>query len=227
MIAEAERIVASGAHYLWGCQSSGRFSGSGVHMIPNTMGADETGRFLFAARYGHGGACAGRCQHPDVAGRRRYTATSLPPANAAQDSHRWPRYFVDPDTVHPGPSGLVYGESCQDKEHYDCAGFVRHCYAVGTGRAPGRMQGNSDLIWSRGQGPLSNADVYPGDLAYGSGGNHVGILSGRSSYLAASPDCSYHAFAATAGVICVPLTRCNWIAEVRRWRGWDRIPDPS
>lgn len=225
VIAEAQRIVAAGAHYLWGCQSSGRFTGAGVHMIPNQMGADDTQRFLFAARHGHVGACAGRCSHPDVAPRRRYTATTLPPANVAQNAHRWPRYFVDPDTVHPGPSGLVYGESCEGKEHFDCAGFVRHCYHVGTGRPPGRMKAASEVIWSRGQGgPLTSLDIYPGDLAYGNGGNHVGMLSGSPAYTASVPDCSYHAFAARAGVIRVPISQCNWIAEVRRWRGWDRLP---
>ncbi|MBL8212187.1 MAG: C40 family peptidase [Bryobacterales bacterium] len=227
VIAEAHRLVLAGAHYLWGCQSQrGRYNGAGVHRIPNQMGADETGRFLFAYRHGNTGACAGRCGHPDVIHRRRYTATTLPALDVDQDRYAWPRYFTDPDPdpERRTPSALVYGESCVDKEHFDCAGFVRHCFDMGTGHPPGRMRDASDVIWTRGRsGAITSVDIYPGDLAYGNGGNHVGMLSGRAAYAAPSPDCSYHAFAARAGVIRVPIAQCNWIAEVRRWRGWDRL----
>lgn len=221
VIAEAQRIFASGAHYYWGCQAQGVFNQSAVRRMENQWGSTPQQRRLFASQYGGQGPCAGRCNHPDLAGRRRWPdANGMPPADVNQAQYLWPRYFRDPDTVNPGPEGQVYGESCWDKEHYDCAGFVRHCFARVLGRPPGAMRGRTTVVWERGRLPLGQVDIYPGDLAYGSGGNHVGILSGKEDYSAPNPNVSYHAFWSRAGVVRVPLGDCGWIAEVRRWNNW-------
>jgi cell wall-associated NlpC family hydrolase len=219
VIVEAERIVASGAHYYWGCQSSGVFNQHAVHMMPNRWGQTDQEKRVYAAEYGHGGPCAGRCAHPAVAGLPAWNGPRLPGPSEAP--HKWPRYFRDLDEVNPGPQGLVHGESCAGKEHYDCAGYVRHCFATALGHAPGDMRERTTVVWTRARGgPLSRADIYPGDLVYGADGHHVGMVSGKREYGAAFPDCAYHAYSARTGVLRVPMTGCGWIAQVRRWNRW-------
>ncbi|MCS7026522.1 MAG: hypothetical protein NZV14_17120 [Bryobacteraceae bacterium] len=234
VVAEAQRIVSEGAHYLWGCQSAGEFCQQGVTIGPNRWGARDEEKALFAARYGASGNCAGRALHPDVRTRQRWTYRSPLPTRPEPPNLIWPRFFRDPDNhdrhspaaASPGDvSGrLVYGESCVGKEHYDCAGFVRHCFGKVLGRSVGSMRSRSRLIWRRGENPRSvtQVDIWPGDLAYDIHNHHVGVLSGRDVYGCSSPSFVYHAFSAMFGVIGAALTsgEGSWVAEVRRWELW-------
>lgn len=211
VVAVAQAVFQSGAHYLWGGQGDGH-----VPMArPESVGNADTDWCLNAASLS--GAkeylCAGRCDNPDARKLPQWKGKTLEEAALAGASQcRWPRYYRDGDTVHPSPSGLVYGESCRDKLHFDCAGFVRFCFRLILGAAiipvNATMRAQATRVWTVGQGSIGSADVLPADLLYTSDFSHVALATGKSDYNWWSffpSDYSFHAYYAKVGVVSTPI----------------------
>lgn len=230
VVAVAQRIYQSGAHYLWGSQGDGH-----VPMVrPNTFGESQADRCLNAASLDGTKlyACAGRPNNPDVQGRARWGGSTLEEANRTGPSqYLWPRYYRDGDTANPSPSGLVYGEACQDKLHFDCAGFVRFCFRLILGAAMiprnATMRSQATLIWSVGQGGIRSADIFPADLLYTSDYNHVAVATGSDDYNWWSffrSGYAFHAYYSKVGIVCTPIGGGGGDApvwsHVYRWTRW-------
>jgi len=215
----ANKILNSGAHYLWGAQSNGQ-----VRMCRNAVGETDEQIYLFAASLNGGTqyVCAGRSAHPNVV--RLHQRRTLEQANQAAatngSGYKWTRYYRDGDTVNPSPSALVYGESCGGKLHFDCAGFVRHCYRQVLNIPIRSMRGRTTEVWRRAgnNDTLANIDIYPGDILYGHG--HVGLATGKTEYGAVSPNMAIHAYHARVGVVATAISDAPRWAEVRRWNDW-------
>jgi cell wall-associated NlpC family hydrolase len=226
----AQQIFESGAHYLWGAQGSGQVTPHGaVRMRANVIGATPEETYLYAAYLASGSnptqfVCAGRPQKAEV--HRRWRGTALTEANeltAQSNQYLWSRYYRDSDTVNPSPSRHVFGESCANKLHFDCAGFVRHCYRQVLQRTISRMRNHSTVVWqagSNGSGQLSEFDLYPADILYSRDGNHVGIATGLVDYGAVSPNSAIHAYYAMEGVVRTPISGPPRWGTVRRWDNW-------
>jgi cell wall-associated NlpC family hydrolase len=226
----AQQVHSIGSHYLWGAQGDGW-----VPLVkPNVLGASEQDKCLNAASLNGSReyACAGRCNNAAVRGLAQWKGTTMEEFNRANgSSFLWPRYYRDADTANPSSSGLVYGESCQGKLHFDCAGFVRYCFRLILGAAMiptnATMRSQSQPIWSVGQGGIQSADILPADLLYTSNYSHVGVATGSDSYNWWSffpADYSFHAYYGKVGVLKTPiLGGANdapvW-SHVYRWTKW-------
>ncbi len=229
VVETAFEILEGGAHYLWGAQSDGR-----VRTVrPNSYDTRKPdGQCLFASSLSGDRqyVCAGRSDNPQVAKRRRWAGRTLADAETAPDreSYVWPRYYRDADTVNPGPSGLVFGESCWARLHFDCAGFVRQCFrsVLGAAIIPTNisMRQQARLIWQVGKGRITDikqVEIYPADLLYTANGTHVGLATGSPEHWGGTPGQagqSIHAFYARVGVVKTPIDgkAPRW-AAVYRW----------
>jgi cell wall-associated NlpC family hydrolase len=219
VVQRAIDLLNEGSHYLWGAQG-----GRGTPRL-NTVGATDEETYLFTVSLGghtQQYVCAGRCDHHDV--RRLPSRRTLEQATQAAANggagFRWARYYRDGDTVNPSTPGLVFGESCVGKRHFDCAGFVRFCFRQVLNVPIRRMRDTATSVWRRtgNNNSLANVDIYPGDILYGHG--HVGLATGRTEYGATSPNMAIHAYYAKAGVVATPITAApNW-TEVKRWNDW-------
>jgi cell wall-associated NlpC family hydrolase len=195
-------------------------------MCRNQTGATDEQKYLFAASLDGNTqyVCAGRCDHEDVRGLTPQDTLEQASRSTDDSSHyKWARYYRDGDTVNPSRPGLVYGESCVGKLHFDCAGFVRFCYSAVLNVPVGAMRARTYPIWhkSGNDDTLANVDIQPGDILYGTG--HVGLATGRTEYGAQMPNAAIHAYYARAGVVATPITsRSNW-TELRRWRDWNQF----
>lgn len=231
VVAVAQAVYQSGAHYLWGAQGDGH-----VPMArPDSVGKAETDWCLNAASLS--GAkqylCAGRSANSALQQVPRWQGKTLEEAGlAGAAQYLWPRYYRDGDTANPSPSGLVFGESCREKLHFDCAGFVRFCFRLVLGAAVipvnAMMRAQATRIWTVGQnGGIGGADVLPADLLYTSDFSHVALATGKADYnwWAFFPsDYSFHAYYAKVGVVSTPIqgggSGCPVWSHVYRWGKW-------
>jgi cell wall-associated NlpC family hydrolase len=231
----AYSIKADGAHYLWGAQSAGR-----VPMVSNRYnGSDVTGTCLNAASLSGDSAnvCAGRPSNKEVrnSGLKVWPApgdeASLAGAARTDPATRlWPRYYRDGDTANPSPSGLFHGEACQGKLHFDCAGFVRHCFrsVLGVAVIPTNvaMRGQMQNVFDgSGGASIRDAEILPADVVFTRDGSHCGLATGPRKYARGYwGDNSLHAWFAKVGVVetdiqgSAPDSPVWWY--VYRWSKW-------
>jgi hypothetical protein len=227
----AQAILAGGAHYLWGAQGNGQ-----VGMASNTFGPPDENYRVLAALAG-GFVCAGRPEHPDVTALQRWAGSASDLINFDPTGYSFPRYWKDGDTANPSSPGMFYGENCQGAVHFDCAGFVRHCFRQVLGAASIPVSGlimrdKAKLVWGidTNGGAIIDADILPADLLYTRAKNHVGLATGGSAYNTSgqlTPDNAIHAFNAKKGVIMTPVDgsanpdglAVGW-SYVYRWTQW-------
>jgi cell wall-associated NlpC family hydrolase len=226
VVSLAVGILQSGTHYYWGAPDSGV-----VPLTADDFSADPTKRHVLAASTDGTLFCAGRCDNPAVRGLTPWTgsnASALPPPGTT--TFRFPRYYKDGDRVHPSPSAAVFGESCVNKMHFDCASFVRYCFrqVLGTTILPLgiTMKSIAPQIWPTSGGPatIDKVDILPADIVYTAGEDHVGMATGNAAYIkipSIQGDQSIHAYYAKVGVIQTLISGPDprW-GVVRRWKRW-------
>ena len=225
----ALKLLASKEHYYWGAPDNGS-----VPMWRDDFTRDSSQVHVLAASQDGVHFCAGRCDSEEVKKRQHFRGTAPVDAwMAVPDQVSFPRFYKDGDTVHPSNSGLVWGESCLGKMHFDCGSFVRYCFrtVLGPALVPPNIQMHDlcQAIWPvSGAGrSLSDADVLPADIVY-SGASHVGLATGKAAYLKADssgreivPDETVHAFYAKMGIVKTRLVGADPVwTEVRRWKKW-------
>jgi len=221
------QLKAAGAHYLWGAWGDGK-----VPMVPDQPGSTSQKTFMRCASLNGGtsnGVCAGRSGADDVRNKRAWDGKD-PKAPGTQ--FRWPRYFEDRSTDNSPKvaSGLVYGEDCTGKPHFDCAGFVRHCFrsVLGAATIPYAtllMRSKARLVWPAdgNRGPISSVHLWPADLLYDDGYAHVGIATGHwllCGYGVTNPSNALHCYSATTGVVMTPIDRFVTWKYAYRWENW-------
>ncbi len=224
-----KQLKGAGAHYLWGAQGDGT-----PNILADRTGPADADTFMRCATLWAGnpgsGVCAGRSGAADVISKPVWDKKD-PRATGAL--FRWPRYFIDTSTdnspkVNGGRGQVVWGEDCNGKKHFDCAGFVRHCFrsVLGSGIIPTQgllMRSVAQPVWSAGSQPLTSLKLYPADLLYDAGYTHVGIATGDVSLASAGvsdPGNVLHCYSATVGVMMTPLTQYVQWKYVYRWTKW-------
>jgi cell wall-associated NlpC family hydrolase len=231
----AYSIKADGAHYLWGAQANGR-----VPMVTNRYSSsDPTGTCLYAASLSGDSTnvCAGRPWNKEVrnSGLKAWPALGDDPslrgaAMADPTTRLWPRYYRDGDTANPSPSGLFSGESCRGKLHFDCAGFVRHCFRSILGAAiiptnVGMRAQMQKVFDGSGSVSIRDADILPADVVFTRDGSHCGLAAGPRKYARGYwGDNTLHAWYAKIGVVETDIVGSSpdspdwWY--VYRWTKW-------
>jgi len=225
----AMTIFQAGTHYYWGAPDTGI-----VNMAANDFSDDEKRKHVLAASLDGTHFCAGRCDNATVKSLKQWSGANAAAlaATSGTSAFRFPRYYLDGDQVTPSPSAAVYGESCTNKMHFDCASFVRYCFRAVLGAKilpPGTiMKAIATQIWPSpgGGGPTSitDVDVWPADILYTANDHHVGIATGGASYSKAAwipSNQSIHAYYAKVGVIQTSISGPDprW-GIVRRWTTW-------
>jgi hypothetical protein len=231
----AYTIKADGAHYLWGAQGNGR-----VPMVANRYGTKSPeDKCLYAASLtgDSTNVCAGRPWNKEV----RMSGLMPWPAPGDEASLRgaamidpqtrlWPRYYRDGDTANPSTSGLFSGESCQGKLHFDCAGFVRHCFrtVLGVAIIPTNvgMRAQMQPVFDGAKDKdIRDADILPADVVFTRDGSHCGLAAGPRKYARGYwGDNTLHAWYAKIGVVetdiqgSAPDSPVWWY--VYRWTNW-------
>jgi hypothetical protein len=228
VVQTAKQIQSAGPHYLWGAQADG-------HMLPDRPGPPDSNTFMRCAALHLGnindGVCAGRPEAADVKSKPKWDRQN---AKAPGAQFRWPRYFKDTSTDGSPKvkEGLVWGEDCTGKKHFDCAGFVRYCFrqVLGSAIPTTNMHGSCDTIWPStdpsAPNSIGSVDIWPADLLFDDSLTHVGIASGSwllSGYGVTEPGQAIHCYSATVGVITTPITDPRWVnwRHVLRWPKWD------
>ncbi len=227
----ARQLKDDGTHYLWGAQADGS-----PHMLQDSRGPPDTNTFMRCATLYAGnaklGVCAGRPDATDVKSRPKWDGKD---PRAAGSLYRWPRYFEDnsDDGSPKVKSGLVWGEDCTGKKHFDCAGFVRYCFRQVLGQnviPPAGMRSVADTVWpsqtSRSPASIRDLDVWPADLLFDESFTHVGIATGHwllTGYGVTDASNAIHCYSATVGVVMTPISETRWVnwRHVLRWPKWD------
>jgi cell wall-associated NlpC family hydrolase len=224
---EAKKFKAAGAHYLWGAQGDGT-----AHILtPDRKGPPDSNTFMRCATLWAGnpasGVCAGRSGADDVKRKPHWDGNPGTPAASCL----WPRYFTDTSTDNSpkengGQGFLVWGEDCNGKAHFDCAGFVRQCFRLALGEvtipyAGLLMRSVAEQIWTAGSTPITSVKLYPADLLYDNGYTHVGIATGDAS-LTGVTDAgnAIHCYSATNGVVMTPVDKFVTWKYAYRWPKW-------
>ncbi len=224
----ARQLNDSGTHYLWGAQTDGT-----PHLLPDRTGPADTQTFMRCATLYAGnpnsGVCAGR---PHAAAVRSKPMWDRKDAHADGSAFRWPRYFKDTSTDGSPkvPEGLVWGEDCAGKKHFDCAGFVRYCFRQVLGPnciPPAGMRSVAYSVWDAAKSTraVQDVDLWPADLLFDDSFTHVGIASGHwllTGYGVTEPGKAIHCYSATVGVITTPVADAGYVRwrHVLRWPNW-------
>lgn len=231
--------AAAGGHYLAGAAGASPEGSGGTRLRPGSVTLDPgstepSAPAVFVARSLAGGRprCAGRfdARNGGLPGGRRayFTDTDLIvylAGLAATPEDRWKPFFqfFSPRTW---GSGLVWGEDCRGKRHFDGAGFVNWCIEEAT---EGRSTVDLDMAtWATdASGTLAVAvDAPPeaGDIV-------LRALDGRFThigFLAADADPGHVILAEqpSVGVVRRRFSPAGWTAR-RRLSGTGAIAPPT
>jgi hypothetical protein len=149
IVALARKMVDDGAHYLWGAEGQ-KPGTNGVVLAPVVLDASKPGQTVFcAARLGTC-VCVGRLRSSGINGKVWDPASGGAPADLLQfisdnQAHPdaqvgWVGPALTPRAVtgyaddRSAPSDnhgvsllnkVVWGEGCDDTQHFDCGGFIR------------------------------------------------------------------------------------------------------
>ncbi len=227
----AKQLRDDGTHYLWGAQTDGTPN----ILRPDRRGPEPEKTFMHCATLYAGnidkGVCAGRPEAAEVKNKPKWNGQD---ASASGPLFRWPRYFKDTsdDGSPKVQEGLVWGEDCNGKNHFDCAGFVRYCFrqVLGQNIIPvNGMRSVAQTVWpsSTPGSPagIGSVDLWPADLLFDESWTHVGIATGHwllMGYGVTDPGKAIHCYSATVGVIITPINDARWVnwRHVLRWPNW-------
>ena len=140
-------IAASqlGSHYLWGAAGAMpglpngmRSKPGGVEMFSGTVGPNDVQHSVAKTFVHLLATCAGRPwspqRHTPAYVERASDAATLGP-ETPQQSYRTVYFYRDYPRRIAIRRGVILGERCEGKRHFDCVGFISYCLseAIGTG----------------------------------------------------------------------------------------------
>lgn len=203
---------AVGSHYLRGTTGyKPKKNGNTLELLPNEAPAHM---FTCENKYRR---CSGRHGHPAV--------TSLPegkPDNAAHlsnpSAYRWVRI------VKFSNENQLLGESCVDKRHFDCLGFIRWCLRdVNTTPSVGKypsIKGYKKMCSPISEKGAHLGMLHAGDLVFRNSFEHIGIAAGSATGVV------FEAKVEASGVVASLATDWEWHGRLPR-EFWLGLPLPK
>ncbi len=196
---------AVGSHYLRGTSGSiPKSSGGSVKLPPNKAVVH-----MFACENSYR-RCSGKHGDPGV--------KALSPGKPDNDVHltnasayKWERTVVFQQV------NLLHGESCVDRRHFDCVGFVRWCLKginPGAGKYPS-IRSYKKMCTAVSTSGVRPDDLCMGDLLFRRNFEHIGIAMGASTGLVVQ------AQQEDVGVVSGPVGSWEWHGRLPKefWLG--------
>src|SRR5512143_3341717 len=167
-----------GAHYLLG--SSGQKPGEGsLRMLPNIL--HPPGKQQLFTAQNHKNKCSGKHLSKKALARLEKNKMGDP---AKREHLAHPERYFWPRVVKWQYENRVYGESCQNKRHFDCIGFIYWCLRDANPRIFHKqlsiLEVRKMCETVNGQG-VDFTDLCVADILIRRNNGHIGLVVGESS----------------------------------------------